>query len=68
MGQEVNLNIYNLRGQRIKSLLQERLAPGTYTIKWNGSDDAGKAVASGIYVSCLQVGDLATARKLMVVK
>ena len=52
--QEVHLEIFNLRGQRIRSLLHRRLAPGRYTVLWNGCDASGRPVASGVYLCRLK--------------
>ena len=48
----VRLTIYNLAGQKIRTLLDKELAAGIgYTTFWNGKDDAGRNVASGVYVA-----------------
>ena len=48
----VRLTIYNLAGQKIRTLLDKELAAGIgYTTFWNGKDDAGRDVASGVYVA-----------------
>jgi len=44
------LDIYNLRGQRIRSLAQEQQSSGTHTLHWDGCDDTGHQVSSGIYL------------------
>jgi hypothetical protein len=41
--------VYNILGQKVASLVGEQLAPGTYTTKWNGTDDRGLSVSSGVY-------------------
>ena len=45
----VSMNVFNLKGQLVKSLVNENLKSGSHTITWNGNDDNGRAVASGIY-------------------
>jgi hypothetical protein len=45
----VTLKIYNLLGQEVATLVQGVIAPGKYQIVWNGTDNAGKALASGMY-------------------
>ena len=45
----VTMNVFNLKGQLVKSLVNENLKSGSHTITWNGNDDNGRAVASGIY-------------------
>ena len=46
----VTLKIYNLLGQEIRALIDEIKNPGSYQIRWNGKDNLGRNVASGIYV------------------
>ncbi len=46
---EANLDIYNIRGQKIRTLVSETVAAGRHLIEWNGKDDSGRDVKSGIY-------------------
>lgn len=52
---EVQLAVYNLSGQRIATLVRGTLAPGTYTITWDGRDDAGGG-ASQVAPTCTVYG------------
>ena len=54
---EVELVIYNIKGQKIKSLLSDQITAGEHSIVWNGEDDSGKKVSSGIYLYKLIVND-----------
>ena len=65
---KVNLNIYNIRGQLVKSLVNSDQPPGQYDIIWNGSNKSGRIVATGIYLMRLAVGDIITTKKLTVMK
>lgn len=49
MQSNVNIYIYNQKGQKITTLLQENLTAGQHQAVWNGTDEAGKNVSSGIY-------------------
>ncbi|MCB0291781.1 MAG: T9SS type A sorting domain-containing protein, partial [Calditrichaeota bacterium] len=53
---EVELAVYNLIGQRIKTLVQQHQGAGGYAVQWDGTDDAGRPVASGIYFYRLSAG------------
>ena len=65
----VRLEIFNLLGQHVRTLLDTPMEAGDYSIRWNGRDAAGAPVASGIYVYRLRSGDKATAtRKLTLLK
>ncbi|HEX9974361.1 MAG TPA: FlgD immunoglobulin-like domain containing protein [bacterium] len=46
----VKLEIYNLMGQRVKTLINEKQPAGFYSVHWNGTDDSGCGVASGMYL------------------
>ena len=60
----IMLNIYNVLGQNIKTLANEVMNPGTYTLDWNATDQMGSPVASGIYFYELR-SETFTARKKM---
>jgi thermitase len=47
---QVRLDIYNLRGQKIRTLVDDLRTPGEYETRWDGRDEYGQAIASGIYV------------------
>jgi hypothetical protein len=47
---EVSISLYNLQGQKIKTLVNEFKPAGRYVATWNGLDDTGKKVASGVYL------------------
>lgn len=51
----VSLSIYDVRGARVRQLLSEQRPGGEYEVLWNGTDDSGRAVASGVYLARLQV-------------
>jgi len=65
----VTLNIYNLRGQKVKTLLHEKRDAGTHTVLWNGTNDHNEPVASGIYFYQLQTGvNQSTIKKMILMK
>lgn len=51
----VRLKVYNLLGQQVKNLLDEDRGPGVHEVVWNSDDEHAVPVASGVYVSVLQV-------------
>ena len=59
------LQIYNLQGQKIRTLLDGPLGPGFREAIWNGRDASGQIVASGVYLYRLQAGSIALTRKLL---
>ncbi|MCB9089898.1 MAG: Ig-like domain-containing protein [Calditrichae bacterium] len=61
----VRLDIYNILGQKVRTLVNEPLPAGRYTAVWDGRSDAGSGVSAGIYFYRLQAGDYAKARKMV---
>jgi hypothetical protein len=59
----VNLKIYNILGQEVKTLLSEHQAPGTYKISFDAS-----ALPSGVYFYGIQVGEFSQVKKMMLIK
>ena len=57
VGGHVELSIYNLAGQQVATLAQGAREAGTYTVRWDGQDDTGRELASGVYLYRLQTGD-----------
>ena len=65
---EVRLEIYNQLGQSIRTLVDQRMKAGAYTFKWNGADERGNSVASGVYFFNLDAGNFSQIRKMTLVK
>ena len=51
----VDIEVFNMMGQKIASLVQDRQAAGEYRVLWNGGDSAGMQVASGVYICRMRV-------------
>jgi flagellar hook assembly protein FlgD len=65
----VQLNVYNIRGEKVRTLIQDSLPANTYDVSWNGTDDAGKSVASGSYFARLRIGkEVMQVRSMQLVK
>lgn len=65
----VSLDIYNIRGQLVKSLLREEAMPaGRSELVWDGRDASGTAVSSGIYLYKLRAGEHILVRKMLLSK
>jgi len=69
-GRSVNtrLVVYNLLGREVTTLVDMVQAPGTYTASWNGTNNGGKKVSSGMYLYRLTHGDRSETRKMVLVK
>ena len=64
----VQLNIYNSIGQEVRTLIDQNQAPGNRAIVWNGRDNLGNVVGSGLYFYSLKAGNEIQMRKMAVVK
>ncbi len=60
---KIELSIYNIKGQKIISLINEQYLKGEHSVVWNGDDASGKKVSSGIYFYKLNVNDETEAMK-----
>jgi hypothetical protein len=66
---KVELSIFNIKGQKIKTLVKDQYLVGNHSIIWNGDDDSGKSVSSGIYFYKLNVnGKTEAAKKCLLLK
>ena len=65
---KVNLQIYNLKGELIRTLVDENKTEGNYTITWNGTDDAGIKVSSGVYIYTLKSDYFTSSKKMILLK
>jgi hypothetical protein len=64
----VSLNIYDLLGRKIRTLVSEHLSVGCKSVFWDGKDNLGKEVGSGIYFYQLRAGDFSDSKKLLLLK
>ena len=64
----VQLTIYNISGQIVRTLVKGRKCAGTHTVVWKGVDDSGSSVRSGIYFYCLEAGNLKSTKKMLLMK
>jgi TonB family protein len=64
----VRMEIYNVTGQVIRTLVAEDKSPGKYETRWDGKDDQGKLVASGVYYYHINAGSFNAVKKMQLVK
>ena len=53
---KVELTVFNILGQKVRKLLDKKIAPGYYTVHWDGKDDNGQNIPSGAYIYKLTIG------------
>jgi hypothetical protein len=64
----VTLEVFNSRGQKVKTLVSETQTAGTHTVEWNGTDDSSNAVSSGMYFYKMKTGTTEVAKKMILMK
>jgi hypothetical protein len=64
----VKIEIFNLLGQKVRTLIDEPKTAGNYEVIWDGKDDNGSEVASGVYLCKLQVRDKSQTKKMLLIK
>jgi hypothetical protein len=64
----VRLSIYNIRGQKVKTLVDEFEAAGHKSVTWNGRSQDGNQVASGVYFYKLETGEFTAIRKMVLLR
>ena len=64
----VEVSVYNVMGAKVKTLVSEYQAAGTYSVKWFGNSDGGAQVASGVYFYKLTAGDFSEIKKMTLLK
>jgi len=65
---DVQLTIYNLKGQKIRTLVNAMKETGFHSVSWNGKDNVGNLVASGVYIYLLRAGGFVDAKKLTLLR
>ncbi len=66
--QEIELTVYNLKGQKVKQLVSGQFASGEHSIIWSGKDNNGKQVSSGLYFYKLKTSDKVISKKMLLLK
>ncbi|MEW6510309.1 MAG: M1 family aminopeptidase [Bacteroidota bacterium] len=65
---DVTLAVYDLLGREVSLLVRGRMEAGSYTVPWDGVDDAGRRVASGVYIYRLVADDFARAKTMLLLR
>ena len=64
----VSLEIYNVMGQKVRTLASGSHEPGRYRVLWNATNDFGEGLSSGMYIYKIQAGDFVSVKKLILMK
>ena len=65
---QVKITVFNLNGQRVRILFDGKKNAGRYVASWNGSNTAGRRVASGVYFVRMKAERFVTVRKMILTK
>ncbi len=66
--EKVNLSIYNIKGQKVLTLIDENKPQGSHSVAWNGLDSQAKKVGSGVYFYKLEAGKYSSIKKMILLK
>jgi hypothetical protein len=64
----VMIEVYNIKGQKVRTLVNEHLLAGNHTVTWNGKDQNEKEVSSGIYFYRMTTPEFTQTKKMMLIK
>lgn len=65
---KVRISIYNISGQLVRRLIEAEHTPGAYAVKWDGRNESGNPVASGVYFYTISAGNFSATQKMLMVK
>ncbi len=65
---DIEISIYSIKGQKVKTLVNNRFTQGDHSKIWNSDDDLGKSVSSGIYYYKIKAGNQETVKRMLLLK
>ena len=63
-----SVRIYDVKGRLVRSMLDEELRPGDYSLDWDGTDESGTAVVPGVYYCKLQIGERSLTKRMILLR
>jgi hypothetical protein len=67
-GVDVNITIYDILGQQVRTLVNEKRFPGRADVEWDGTDDTGAVLSSGVYLYRMAAGSRTQTRRLVMLR
>jgi flagellar hook assembly protein FlgD len=64
----VRIDVYNIKGEMVKTLVNEELDAAYHTVTWNGDDTNGRLVGSGVYFYKMRAGKYTSTKKMILMK
>jgi hypothetical protein len=68
LDKQIKVRVYNMMGQVVRTLVDTQMPAGTHRITWDGMDNSGKSVATGLYLYTLEYGNFKQVRRMTLVK
>jgi hypothetical protein len=65
---QINVSIFNLMGQKVKTLANKQAAPGYHVVQWDGTNEKGVSVSTGMYFYTLNTGNHSAMKKMLFLK
>jgi hypothetical protein len=65
---DVQLRIFDILGREVRSLVNERHNAGSFTVTWDGKNNMGRQVSSGVYIYHLKAGEFTSSKKMVMMK
>ena len=65
---DVNLNVYNVKGQLVKTLVDQKKDAGNHSVVWAGKDNNNRKVATGVYFYRIKAGEFTDMKKMLLIK
>jgi hypothetical protein len=66
--QQINISVYDMRGNLVKNLLNSIQWPGVKMVQWDATDNYGAAVSAGVYLYKIQAGTFSETKKMIFIK
>ncbi|MDP8201734.1 MAG: carboxypeptidase regulatory-like domain-containing protein [Candidatus Tenebribacter burtonii] len=64
----VNIDIYNVKGEKVRTLVDENLEATSHSVVWDGKDDLGRTTSSGVYFYKMKTGSFTSTKKMVLMK
>ena len=66
--ENVNITVYNIKGQKVKTIIDQDFSKGNHKVTWNGKDKNNRTVSSGVYFYRLRSGNYTSTKKILILK
>jgi flagellar hook assembly protein FlgD len=66
--EHVRVAVYDVRGRLVRTIIDKSMTPGLHSTMWNGEDNYGRQVASGLYFCRFKAGDFVATRKMVMLR